>query len=275
MKRRIVLCADDYGQALAISHGILVLIQQQRLSATSCLVTFSHWEDHASWLLPLKDQIDIGLHFNLTEGMALSSAYQAKYGAEFYSLSKLMLLAGLERLDQHVIAAELRAQISRFQSALGFLPRFLDGHQHVHQFPVIRQAVLTVYAELLRASHTYVRLVNMPFNWRNPGNIKKLVIKCMGGRAMQRQLAQLHIPHNTSFSGVYSFSDAQHYNKIFPQFLASIQDGGMIMCHPGLADTTTNDAIKTARYHELQYFESPEFVADCKAQAVSLQRFNA
>mgnify|MGYP000073246266 CR=1 FL=1 len=49
-------------------------------------------------------------------------------------------LADARRLA--ALAREWDAQWARFCEALGRAPRFVDGHQHVHQFPVIRDALL-------------------------------------------------------------------------------------------------------------------------------------
>ena len=66
------LCADDFGYSTEVSQGILSLISIERLTATSCMTNMPDWKNSASKLIPYKDQIDIGLHFNLTEGEALS-----------------------------------------------------------------------------------------------------------------------------------------------------------------------------------------------------------
>lgn len=273
MKKRIVLCADDYGQAPAISQGILALIQQQRLTATSCLVTFPHWKEHAAWLLPYQSQLDIGLHFNLTEGQALSSAFKKAYGAEFPRLAKLIMQSSLRRLNPDVIAAELTAQIEAFEKELGFLPRFLDGHQHVHQFSGIRQAVLNVYEKHLRVANSYVRLVNIPMHGKHLLQIKKMVIQMLGGNKLQSLLNKQAIPHNTSFAGIYDFSVTPPYATRFLDFLREIKDGGMIMCHPGLSANSGKDAIEQARYQEYLYFAGPQFLADCEAAEVELSRY--
>src|SRR5262245_10068587 len=63
----IVLCADDYAVAPGVSRAICALIEQGRLSATSCMTVSPHWPEHARWLRPLGDRADIGLHLTLTD----------------------------------------------------------------------------------------------------------------------------------------------------------------------------------------------------------------
>lgn len=274
MKKRIVLCADDYGQALAISKAIIMLVQQKRITATSCLVNSPHWPEHAGWLLPFKDQIDIGLHFNLTQGQALSREFQTAYGASFSPLSKVLVRSLTQQFQHEIIVAELEAQLDAFQKALGFLPDYLDGHQHVHQFPVIRNALLEVYEKHLRSPNAYVRSVNMPLKasdvWRD---FKKVVIQLTGGATFSNLLTVRQIPHNRVFSGIYSFNPSQPYPDQFRHFLATIADGGLIMCHPGLEATTGQDPIEEARFNEFQYFSSEQFLKDCEIENITLTRF--
>lgn len=277
MTKRIVLCADDYGQALEISQGIITLIKANRLSATTCLVNSPQWPEHAKWLIPFQDQIDIGLHVNLTEGRACSPLYLETYGECFFPLSTLMRKAFCLNLAPSAIVAECHAQLDRFVKAMGFLPRFLDGHQHIQQFPVIRDALLCVYQERLQQTNAYMRVSHEKIHWRSffddvGGACKKMVIYASGARAFQQCLAKHHIPHNHSFAGIYSFTKACQYKHLFRHFLQDIQDGGMIMCHPGLASSSETDSLTTSRYLEYEYLLSDVFLSDCEQHGVVLQR---
>ncbi len=277
MTKRIVLCADDYGQAPPISTGILNLVKHQRLSAVSCLVNTPWCMQHGPWLLPFQNQIDIGLHFNLTEGKALSPLFIQKYGDTFFSLSTCIRQACLHQLDSAVIAAELHAQIDQFKAAMGFLPRFLDGHQHVHQFPIIRQAVIDVCRQRFAGQTFYVRWVNEPMGIDWIKNPKKIVIYLMGTRAFGRLLQQSHMAHNSAFAGIYPFS-GHGYDQLFPNFLRMISTAknGLIMCHPGLftdAVLHTVEPLARARNDEYQYLMSDQFLSDCEKQKVVIGRF--
>ena len=268
--KNIVLCADDYGQAPAISAGILALIKQRRLSAVSCMVNTSYWSEHAKWLLPYPSQIDIGLHLNLTEGMALSNTYKAVYGEKFFSLPILLSKSFLRKLDLNVVIAECEVQIDRFVATLGFLPHFIDGHHHVHQFPVIRDALVAVYQTHLCKQKPYVRWVNEKiYNVALINNFKKLFIRATGTNALKRLLLQYQIPHNQSFAGIYAFSKSGIYRKLFQSFIKNLPDRGLIMCHPGLFSAGESTFTK-ARYDEYLYFKSEHFLKDCERYQIQL-----
>lgn len=265
--KRIVLCADDYGQALPISRGILDLIEQKRLSATSCLVNAADWLQQAENLRPYESSIDIGLHFNLTHGEPLSSAFKAKYGNSFFTLGSLIKRSLFGQLEQKVIEAECNAQIDRFEAGLQFLPYFLDGHQHVHQFPIVRDAVMQVFLKRLKPAGAYMRWVN---DEHKGMDVKKWVIHALGTRALKKDLMTHGILHNPSFSGIYGFDAKDGYQRYFQRFLEEVGDQGIIMCHPGHFDSNLDDSIGKARNKEYEYFMSPAFLDDLNAQKVQL-----
>lgn len=256
MKKRIVLCADDYGQAPAISQGILSLVKDGRLSAVSCLVTTPYWREHASWLQVYGANIDIGLHFNLTEGKM--------------PLWKLMSKSLLRRLNTRQLEDELNAQIDQFIGEIGRQPDFIDGHQHVHQFPQIRDALMRIYTQRFKEKKPYIRLSAFPGYYLS---IKKAIVQCMGAKALTRSLTKEKIKFNQSFSGMYAFARASDYPVLFRTFLQEVGEGGLIMCHPGMPSSIPSDPIATARYFEYQYLSSLRFKLDCDHAGVTLSRF--
>ncbi len=269
--KKIILCADDYGQNQAISQGILELIRKKRLSATSCLVTFPDWSKWAAELTPYAHTLDIGLHLNLTEGEPLSSLLQQLRG--FWNLPTLMIQSYLRLLDKAAIWQELNQQLDAFVSALGRPPDFIDGHQHAHQLPIIRDLVLALYRERLTVFPCYVRCVYQPLRFSGRDTMKQRMIQCMGASSFKRLLQQQHIVHNSSFEGIYRFNEASEYSMRFPLFLDRVGENGLIMCHPAMKSAGGHhDVIAIARGHEFDYFNSDQFLNDCKQAGVRLGR---
>lgn len=276
MTKQIILCADDYAQTAAISQGIIKLLEQKRLSATSCLTSSPYWPTHAHWLLPFINQADIGLHFNLTEGPALAEIPNTAKRGQFNKLSILLLKALFHRIKPAEIAVEFSHQLEQFIAAFGRLPNFIDGHQHVLHLPVIRDAILTSYQKLLKSNKTYMRSVSVDNLWQllqGRSRLKRTIIQLTGAGTFKRELTKHKIPHNTSFAGVYNFAKAKKYSKIFPEFLKTIGNGGLVMCHPSLKSTDTSDPLYSGRHFEYEYFASEQFLLDCKAYDVQLIRF--
>jgi len=275
MMKYIVLCADDYGLNTSVSQGIIELLKAKRLSAVSCLTTSPEWAEQAPWLKSYHEQADMGLHFNLTEGQPLSSLYRERYGTSFLSLSHLIIKSFLHQLDITILEAECQAQLERFVTELGFLPDFIDGHQHVHQLPQVRDAVLKVYENYLRKNKAYLRSVTKAIKSRDwGGRFKQSIIYLCGSQVFQQQLIAKAIPHNTVFAGIYAFPQAEQYRQIFPYFLKNIENKGLIMCHPGLLNPSTNshDPIAQARFQEFSYLSSEQFELDCQGSGVQIAR---
>ncbi len=255
--KKIILCADDYGQNQSISQAILTLIEKKRVSATSCMTTSSHWPEHAQWLKPFKGQVELGLHFNLTDGVPVSTLIKQAY---------------LHRLKASVVEAELHAQLDRFETAIGCPPDYIDGHQHIHQLPIIRDVLFNVYEQRLRQYQTYIRCVYVS-RVLLKRNIKMLIIQLLCGSAhFRKELIKRKIPHNASFAGIYSFQHSAQYADIFPSFLTQISDHGLIMCHPGLGGDAQSDAIARARRDEFHYFASEGFLGACKRNDIVIEK---
>jgi predicted glycoside hydrolase/deacetylase ChbG (UPF0249 family) len=266
----IVLCADDYGQNQAISQAIVNLFEQKRLSATSCLVTSPFWADSIKILNPYKNKVDIGLHFNLTEGKPLSKEMD-----KFLPLRDLIIKTHTKKVEKGPIAAELRAQLDRFTETFGQAPDFIDGHHHVHQLPIVRDAVLELYETQLREFGSYVRCTFDPASLKRVKDVaylKQLIIQLSGGISFRKELEKRKILHNKSFAGIYNFIKSYEYSDLFPRFVKQVTDGGIIMCHPGLMGKE-EDSIATARHHEYLYFSSNAFKRECNKSSLNIVRF--
>lgn len=279
MTKRIVLCADDYGQAEAVSRGILDLIAAGRLSATSCLVNLPRWQEQAAELLPYLDKADVGLHLNFTEGKPLSFVYREQIGAEFLPLSQLLKRTVLRSslLKPAALQAEIEAQLDQFAAAMGCYPRFIDGHQHVHHLPLIREALFAVYQRKLAGRQVYMRAVTQKLGLLDVFRKERkcLAIHLTGGARFAGLLDRQGIAHNTSFSGIYSFSEAPRYREYFQGFLRESDDRGMIMCHPGRPASANDDPIAYSRGFEFDYLRGQEFLEDCAEAKVVVTRFVA
>jgi hypothetical protein len=268
MSRELYLCADDYGQNEGISRGIEALAQAQRINAMSCMVNTPTWAVRASQLEAYAASCYVGLHVNLTEGAPLSSAWIQAYGEAFRPLSWLIAMCFSNRLNKQVVALELDQQLDAFTAKTGRLPEFIDGHQHVHQFPIIREHLMAKYHDnpQLRFRNTSPRKKSAHILSGFP---KKHIIHYLGGVKFNQMLSEKQAMLNTSFSGVYNFKHAKNYAQYFAQFLKNSLSQGLIMCHPGYHahdkfDDKT-DPLYLSRRHELDYFMSDRYLDDLRA----------
>ncbi|HHF7366861.1 TPA: ChbG/HpnK family deacetylase [Legionella bozemanae] len=266
--KNIILCADDFGLNSGISEGILKLACIGRLSAVSCMVNMPGFIPYAKELLVLKKNkpIKIGLHFNLTEGNLVSIPEES-----CFSLHELLIKTHMRSIKLSFIGKEFLAQLDQFTDIMEQLPDFIDGHQHVHQFPIIRNVILDLYAQRLKSHGTSIRStwpsIDLP-----QSRLKAKILSLTGGKALLKQLIKLGIPHNRYFSGIYDFAPAANYRELFRKWMSLTRENTLIMCHPGESSKST-DPIAHARLKEFNYFLSDEFLKDCDEFHVHLEQY--
>jgi chitin disaccharide deacetylase len=270
----LILCADDYGLSPGVSRGIRELIATGRLSATSCMTLFPEWPNAAADLKPLDGRADVGLHLTLTDHPPLGPMPDLAPGGRLPPLGALMKRALARRLDAAEVAGEVERQLAAFETAMGRPPDFIDGHQHVHQLPVIRDAVL---AALARRPGAYVRLCRES-PWaivrRGVAVPKTLVIAALGW-PLAAAAHRAGTPANTSFRGVYGFSADKPFLARLARFLAPARGGALVMVHPGHPDDVlrARDAVTGQRALEYEALSGTEFPMLLDRLGVRLGRF--
>ena len=255
--KKITLNIDDLGLSPAVNEAVCRLAEARRIQSTSLMSLGD---------LPREDlaRLDasgcaIGLHFDLT-GLA-ARAYPAVGG----SLKRIIARAWLRRFDSAALRDLIRRQFDRFEEMTGRAPAFIDGHQHVHQFPQIREALLAEAAmryrerPALRSTRPIIR------------DGKARLIYALGGRHLDRHSDGWR--KNRYFGGVYDFhADAVALRRHWQRWLATAPDGTLIMCHPAVPRTDWQDDIKAAREAEWRFLLSDDFAAlwqahGCQAQS--------
>ncbi|WP_376960895.1 ChbG/HpnK family deacetylase [Azospirillum sp. A26] len=278
----LLLCADDYGLAPGVNAAIRDLIAQGRLTATSVMSLCPHWRSGADALRELKGKADIGLHFTLTDQPPLGPMPTLAPDGRLPPLGRLMGWAYRGRLNSPAARAEIRDELSRqiaaFTDAWGAPPDYIDGHQHIHQLPVVRDAVVEALASLPGA---YVRLCGEPLAAvlrRGVAVPKTLLIGGLGG-GLRRMVQDRGIPANDRFAGVYDFAGSRPFADLMSRFLDGIGDGiggrTLVMVHPGLPDEELRrvDTLVEPRLAEYDYLRGPEFAALLEARNIRLTRF--
>jgi predicted glycoside hydrolase/deacetylase ChbG (UPF0249 family) len=263
-RRRIWLCADDYGISRSVNAAIRELILRDRINATSVMTAAPHLVDggEADALEILNSgekRAALGLHVTLTAPFKpLSTDYTPVRGGSFPPLNEMMRLAMARRLQSERLVIEVATQLRAFADVFGHLPDFIDGHQHVHLFPQVRDVVLKVVAEA--APTAWVRQCGRARSARGLRNSKALVLDILS-QAFRRKARRLGIATNPAFAGAYNFNGKADFARVFSRFLAGMPDGGLVMCHPGLVDAelTRLDPLTHAREREFAYFNSDEF----------------
>ena len=236
-RRLVVLCADDYAMTDGVSRAIEELGRHGRISATSALVTLPPWQRCAPQLASLRDAMAVGLHLNLTLGVPLAPMPELAPDGQFPTAAKLAAASLCGALDRQEIEREIARQLERFEAGVGHRPDFIDGHQHVHALPGVREALIRV---LKRRRPQLMPLVRDPGDrlaniLRRGGAVTKALTIAGLARGFGTALKQAGIPTNDSFAGMTDFRP-QEAAKDLARALGAGGHLHLIMCHPGFPD---------------------------------------
>ena len=267
---RIALCIDDFGLHAGINGAALELARLGRVTAIACMVGAPQWRAGCTALAHLDaGALDIGLHLDFTETPLANASRQP--------LTALLVRAYTTGLNRKRVREEVEAQLGAFEEALGRAPDFVDGHQHVHQLPTIRDELLDALAKRRAARPLWLRRTTR-FQGRSLGlpqtlgqRLKPQLIEALGAAALTRLAARQGLGQNVHLLGVHDFSaDTARYRALMTAWLAHAQDGDLLMCHASQPSAAA-DALLPARLAEYQALSDAAFPEALSAAGVSLQ----
>src|SRR5260370_18503339 len=274
-RRHISLCAEDYGMSPAVNVAIRDLVVRGRINATAVMVIAPNFYRSEAVSLNILNAsetgVAIGMHLTLTAPyQPLSRNFQPVRDGVFLSQQEIARHSFLHWLEREVIEIEISSQLHEFIAAFGRLPDFIDGHQHVHLFPQIREPLLSVVKDFA------------PNVWfRQCGRIGPLHKRLADGKAIAldvlssgfRRLANRYGARvNPAFAGTYAFAKNADYTQIFPTFLRGLPDVSVVMCHPGFVDAELQrlDPLTTLREREYLFLIDDPFPGLLHAHGVIL-----
>jgi predicted glycoside hydrolase/deacetylase ChbG (UPF0249 family) len=246
--RRISICLDDFGHHSGVNQAALALARAGRVQALSAMVGAPAWGAGAQALRAGgAGEAEVGLHLDLTE--------HPLHPALRLPLPQLVARAYLGQLDAAALRAEIRAQLDAFEHHLGRPPAYVDGHQHVHQLPVVRGLLVDevvrrypVGTLWLRATHAGMRR-----------DVKSQVIAALGARGLAALAHRAGLPQNGRLLGVYGFTGGpEQYRERLAHWLQVARDGDLLMCHARLAGPGTAPPFEQAMQAEFAVLSGPQ-----------------
>lgn len=285
--RAIIINVDDLGLSSAVNDAVLHLAECGRVGASSYMVGGTVTDSEIKKLTEFN--VDIGLHLDLT-GIFPSTLHG--------SLKSIIVASYLRKLNPAQVNDVINQQLDAFEDRFGRAPVFIDGHQHIHQFPVIRQHLVNeISIRYGKNAQTSVGArVTTPLVY----DLKSWIIYTLGGKAWRSLCEDYHIATNDQFGGVYGFdatsqelsalweiwlqraprtaglspalhtqsfatdslsTHSQHDAAVHsvPRSLSQDLSSTLIMCHPAVPDSSWQDDIKEAREREHDWLMSPQF----------------
>lgn len=144
--RRIIVNADDLGLCRSVNTAIFDVFRAGNLSSATLMVNMPGTQDAVDRKKDFPG-LAVGLHFCITEGMALTgvSSLTGPDG-RFVDRSTIFKRSVSGQLRSADVRAELLSQLGRMAS-LGLAPTHVDSHQHTHMIPGVFDAMLSVLRE--------------------------------------------------------------------------------------------------------------------------------
>ena len=142
---------------------------------------------------------------------------------------------------------------------MGRAPDFIDGHQHVHQLPQIRTALLQEMKQRYPVEGPWLRGTRAPAQSGVPWQyrFKAKIIQTLGAAALKKQAGKGYRV-SPRLLGVYDFQGGEPaYAQWLAVWLALMRDGDVLMCHPA-SHIITEDTLGAQRVAEFNVLSAPE-----------------
>jgi len=266
--RTLTVCVDDFGLNQGINAAALHLVQMQRVSALSAMTQAPEWPSGASSARELDaDQVDVGLHFNLTLPFRGSPALG--------SMQALVAAAHLRMLPKRRIREALLRQLAAFENEMFRAPAHVDGREHVHLLPVIRDVLLDVLVQRYRSALPWLRACTLPTPatsigaaMRSHGRKEWLIDRLQGGDGFRHSARALGFKLNHRLLGGHGGQvNASEYRALLLLWLNNALDGDVLVCHPGLSGI--DDLVDRARCVEFAVWADP--LLGCVLQGLGIR----
>ncbi|XP_051970604.1 carbohydrate deacetylase [Xyrauchen texanus] len=156
-KVKLVVTGDDFGYCERRNLGIVDCFKAGGISNVSLLVNAVSAKHAAD--LAKRYHLPIGIHANLSEGLPMSQELKSStlLNKDGFFHGKMGFREVLQsgQLKMSEVEVELRAQINHFYELVGHMPSHMDGHQHVHVLPEVREVFARVLSDF---GITYTRV---------------------------------------------------------------------------------------------------------------------
>ena len=258
-----MLVADDYALSPAVSRGIREALAAGRLSGTGAMTNRPSWQVAARELEAAGFSARAGLHLNLTCGEPLTRCPDLAPAGTFPALKPILAGARRSSLPQAELVAEIGAQLDAFAAALGRPPAYVDGHQHVHMLPQIREILFDALSKRGWQSSLWLRdsADNPVAILRRRVEITKAMAVAVLGRDFGAMARAAGFAVNAGFAGFSAFAPSGDYGSDFARYLIAPGERHLVMCHPGYADEELArvDPNTLSRENELRFLLSSAF----------------
>jgi hypothetical protein len=251
----MILCADDFGLSEDIDAAILELCSLGQISAVSCMVLFERCSPNLlAELQKYRRQIDLGLHLCFTDENLPFSQTPGMEPLVFPSFASCLRGGFQGKLQPRDVLPHIATQYQLFTTKCRIEPDYIDGHLHIHQSPLVREALIEFVLRLPKNRRPYVRNTYLSL-----GNLRqqrlpwsKAWLIARFGKRMRQRLRSAGIRTNDGFAGIYDFRRARAFAQYFPGFIKCLENPtGILVVHPGRKESWRRQEFETLRSTKL------------------------
>ena len=271
MTKQIAIVVDDFGEHATINAAAVQLARAGRISAISCMVGGPAWRDGATALRELdRPHVDLGLHLDLT---------QYPLGESPRPLPRLIGAACLRRLDRRRLQSEVERQCDAFEAAVGRAPDHVDGHQHVHQLPQVREVLVDTLCRRydprpwLRDTRRARLADGLLDATQMRADTKAAVIERLGAGPLRRLAASRGVRQNRRLLGVHGLhADAPTYRRLLGAWLRIAETRDLLLAHPACTEGGIGAmaANRAAEYAVLSSAEFRDMLTTAQVEVMSM-----
>lgn len=259
-ERFLIVTADDLGHDVERNRGILEAHREGIVTQASILANGPAFEDAVARLAEAP-KLSIGLHLNLSEGKPLARRHRTLVGPDGLFLGKEGVRKALRKgaIDPAEIKRETEAQAERLVRR-GIRTAHLDGHQHVHLYPVAREAIAEAAAACGLAT------VRIPEEKLGPRDAVLADRRSRIGEYAKLSLAARGIYRRHGFSGATGFLGMALVGRMTVESLKEALSRAKgswteLMTHPGYPDLAAGSFSGFERENEMRALTDPDLAA--------------
>lgn len=288
MKKRLIVNADDYGQATGINIGIIEGHLKGIITSTTIMASGRALNDG---LARLKDapNLSLGCHLVLIGEPATAKPSQIRSLLDSNdcfprTLTSFMWLMTSGQAKYIEIVTELRAQLDKLLG-LGLTISHCDSHKHSHAHPKVLDAVIQV------AEEYKIRYIRKPFEQCKVKQLQQVFgkyptldisKKYLLSRMLDyyysiflKRMRTTSILYPDYFQGFIATGSLTP--ELMPRLLAEVGEGvSELMCHPARLDedlNRTQTRLKQSRESELAAVTSEQAFTAIKSHSIELTSF--
>lgn len=233
----MIICADDFGLSPGISQAILKLAEAKLVTATSAIVCFKDSVEDCRQLKSHANNLDIGLHLYFTHPFKSRPLLTRN----MFSMD-LFTKRAQENLKQQILT-----QLIEFKQRFEFVPHFIDGHLHLHSFPLIKNILAQVLKENPTFSPNYVR----GYQWTS-SSWTAFALSALW-HMPNRKWQELEVKESEKIL-ILPVNTVESIPSTLKKVLTHLQSSNDLLClHPGLVDETLRLRDPIHEHRELCY----------------------